>query len=177
VVAGTAYLAGGFDGSRLDRSVIATSDGRTLHVAGHLVHGIRYPAVTAYRGSVFVIGGELATTEGTSSGPESDLIQRFDPRTGRTTVVGRLPVALGHAMAFTLGGDLFVAGGRHAGVASSRIWRIDPVTGKSIPAGRLPRPMSDAGVAEVAGRVWLVGGETSGPLAPLRTVLLARLRG
>ncbi|MBV9292582.1 MAG: hypothetical protein JO222_09045 [Frankiales bacterium] len=176
VVAGTAYLVGGFDGARLDRAVVATSDGRTLRVVGHLVHGVRYPAVTAYGGAVFIIGGELATTPGTSAGPESDLIQRFDPRSGRTTVVGRLPVGLGHAMAFSLGGDVFVAGGRHAGVASSRIWRVDPVTGKASPAGHLPLAMTDAGVAVVAGRVWLVGGETSGPLAPLRTVLLGRLR-
>jgi N-acetylneuraminic acid mutarotase len=165
----TAYVVGGFDGHTLARTVEDTTDGAHFRVAGRLRQGVRYPAVAAYDGSVWVIGGERATTEGTSSGPESDLVQRFDPATGRTSVVGRLPESLGHAMAFVVGGRLYVAGGRHHGVARSRIWRIEP-TGRSVRAGRLPRAFSDAAVVPAGRRVLLIGGETSGPQAPLSTV-------
>jgi len=42
--------------------------------------------------------------------------------------------------------------------------------------GTLPNPRSDAGVAVVGDRAFLVGGETSGPLAPLDTVISLRRR-
>jgi N-acetylneuraminic acid mutarotase len=77
-------------------------------------------------------------------------------------------------MAFNLGGQLYVAGGRHGTVATARIWRLDLRTGRTTAAGRLPRAFSDAAAVVVGGSVWLVGGETSGPLAPLRTIVAVR---
>lgn len=177
VVDGTAYVVGGFDGSSLDRSVVATRDGRRLRVAGRLRQGVRYPAVAAFDGAVWVIGGQLATTAGTTGGPQTAVIQRFDPATGRTTVVGRLPHPVGHAMAFVLDGRLFVAGGIEGATATDRVWSLDASTGRVRPAGRLPQPLSDAAVVPVDGGAWLVGGERTGPLAPLRTVLRVRVGG
>ena len=175
VVDGTAYVLGGFDGSRLLRDVLATRNGRTVRVAGRLRQGVRYPAVAAVGGAVFVVGGELATTAGTTGGPQSDAIQRFDPSTGRTTVVGHLPHPLGHAMAFVLGGRLFVAGGLRSSTATDRVWSVDPQSGRVRAAGRLPQPLSDAAVVPVDDAVWLLGGERTGPLAPLRSVLRIRV--
>lgn len=170
VVGGTAFVVGGFDGSSLRRDILATTDGRHIHVAGRLRQGVRYPGVVAFDGAVWIFGGELATTDGTNGGPETSAIQRFDPRTGRTTVVGHLPRAMGHAMAFALGGELYVAGGRSAGVARDRILRINPSNGRGTGVGRLPHAESDAAVAASAATVWLVGGETSGPTEPQRTI-------
>lgn len=177
-VGGTAYVVGGFDGSGLVRDIVATRDGRRFRVAGRLRAGVRYPAVAELAGRIYVIGGQLATTVGTSTGAQSDLVQRFDPRTGRTTVVGRLPRTLGHAMAFVLGGSLYVAGGRHRTTASARIWRLAVGTGgvRVHAAGRLPRAISDAGTVVVGHRVLLVGGETTGPLAPQSTIIAVRLQ-
>ena len=42
-------------------------------------------------------------------------------------------------------------------------------------AGRLPRAMSDAAAAVVGSVAWLVGGETSGPSAPVSSVLAVRV--
>jgi hypothetical protein len=175
VVGGTAYVVGGYDGSRLVRSILATHDGRTLRAVGRLRQGVRYPAVAAVDGAVWVVGGDLSTTAGTAGGPQTGAIQRFDPATRRTTVVGHLPRPLGHAMGFVLDGRMFVAGGSRGGVATDRIWSVDPVTGVVHPAGRLPRPLTDAAVVPIGGAVWLVGGERTGPLTPLRSVLRLRL--
>ncbi|MDQ1704326.1 MAG: hypothetical protein QOF18_692 [Frankiaceae bacterium] len=176
VVNGTAYVVGGFDGSGLTRDILATRDGQSFRVVGRLPLGVRYPAVAAAGGFVWVIGGQLATTVSTSAGAQTDDIQRFDPRTGRTSVVAHLPNSLGHAMAFSLAGQLFVAGGRHLTTASARIWRIDARTGRASGAGRLPFAYSDAATVVVGATVMLIGGETSGPLAPIRTIVQLTLR-
>lgn len=176
VVGGMSYVVGGFDGTHLVRDIEATTDGHRFHVAGRLRVGVRYPAVVAYRGAVWVLGGELATTEGTNGGPETSAIQRFDPSSGRTTVVGHLPKQMGHAMAFTLGGSLYVAGGRSAGVARDQILRINPSNGHSTRVGRLPYAESDAGVVIGTSTVWLIGGETGGPTEPQTKVLAVSLR-
>ncbi len=172
----TAYVAGGYDGRRVLRTVVGTRDGRSFRVVGRLRVGVRYPAVAALDGQLWVMGGDLATTTGTAGGPQTDVIQRFDPGTGRTTVVGHLPHELGHASAFVLGGRLFVAGGRRGPVASARVWSVDPASGRASPAGRLPYGVSDAPVVVTgAGTALLVGGETVGPSAPRPDVVRLRL--
>lgn len=170
---GRAYVLGGFDGSALVPDVLATSDGTHFTRVGTLVQPVRYGAAAALGGQIYVVGGELGTTESATT-PTTD-VQRFDPRTGTTTVIGHLPVALGHASAVAIDGQLFALGGRTATGPSAAIYRIDPRTGKVTTAGTLPSPRSDAAVAEVGDRAYLVGGETTGPTAPLDTVLVASL--
>jgi N-acetylneuraminic acid mutarotase len=174
VIGHTAYVLGGFDGASMTRSVLATTDGRRFRVVSHLRQGVRYAAVASYRGAIYVFGGQRATTEGTSSGPQGRLVQRVDPRTGRTRVLGKLPWGIGHAMAFTLGGRLYLAGGRRGTKATSRIWRVDPATAQLTRAGRLPRPISDSAVVQVGKSVALIGGETTGPFAPRRSIVVVR---
>lgn len=174
-IGGTAYVLGGFDGTRMTRSVLATHDGRRFRDVARLRQGVRYAAVAAYRGSIYVFGGQLATTDGTSGSAQSRLVQRIDPQTGRTAVVGKLPWGIGHAMAFSVGGGLYLAGGRRGTKATARIWQVDPATARLTAAGRLPRPISDSAVVKVGRLVALIGGETSGPYAPQRTVVGVRL--
>jgi N-acetylneuraminic acid mutarotase len=171
VVGSTAYVVGGFDGTGMVRTVEATSDGVHVRIAGTLAIGVRYPAVAAAGGAVWIIGGQLATTESTRTGGQTGDIQRFDPATGRTVVAGHLPAPLGHATAFTIGGTVYVAGGRSGTSAVRTVWRLDPSTGKVSAVGKLPVALSDMAVAVIGDVAWLFGGETTGPTAPVRTVL------
>jgi hypothetical protein len=167
---GTAYVVGGFDGHTMAADILATQDGATFHRAGSLVQPVRYPAVAVLAGSIWVFGGQLSTAESSKSGGQSDDVQRFDPRTGKTEVVAHLPTTLGHAMAFSLGGNLFVVGGQVGAQPSAHMYRIDG-TGRAISVGILPGPRSDAGVVVVGGSAWLVGGETTDPAHPFASVV------
>jgi N-acetylneuraminic acid mutarotase len=121
--------------------------------AGHLVRGVRYAATARVGDTAYVLGGEVL-------GRELDAVQAVDLRTGRTHVVGRLPVPLGHAMAATVGSRILLMGGR---VTPDRqtdaMWWLDPASGRFTRAGTLPHPLSDAAVAAYGHRVWLLGGE------------------
>ncbi|HEY2308294.1 MAG TPA: hypothetical protein VGI05_20670, partial [Streptosporangiaceae bacterium] len=57
----TAYLAGGYDGSRPDAAVLATTNGRNFTTVARLPVPVRYPAVAALAGQVFVFGGQAVT--------------------------------------------------------------------------------------------------------------------
>ena len=176
-VGATAFVVGGFTGHGMARDVLATTDGKTFRAVGRLRIGVRYPAVAAVGRYIYVVGGELATTEGTLAGGQTDAVQRIDRETGQVQVIGHLGRGLGHATAFALGNRLFVAGGRHGAAATADIIEVDLHNGGSHRVGRLPRPMSDAAAAVMGSIGWLVGGETSGPAAPVDTVLTVRLRG
>jgi hypothetical protein len=177
VVGSTAYVLGGFDGSRLVPSVVATVNGTSFASDGALAQPVRYPAVAVDGGNIWVIGGDLGTAENATAGGQTDDIQRFDPATGQATVVGHLPSPLGHAGAVVLDGQLFVIGGRSGTVASDHIWRVDSTTAAVSPAGTLPGPRSDAGIVGVAGAAWVLGGELAGPVNPLNTVVELRPAG
>jgi N-acetylneuraminic acid mutarotase len=170
----TSYVLGGFDGSAMTRAILATRDGRSFRPVGQLRFGVRYAAVTAAGHDIYVVGGQLATTAGTAGGPQSQLVQRFDTTTGRTTVVARLPQPLGHAMAFTLSGAVYFAGGRTGTTAVTAVRRLDPATGRTTVVGRLPFGISDAATVVVGTTALLIGGETSGPYAPQRTIIAVR---
>jgi hypothetical protein len=167
----TAYVVGGFDGTQMTGAVLATMTGRRFRVVATLRQGVRYAAVSSYQGSIYVFGGQLATTEGTSTGAQSRLVQRIDVHTGQVRVIGRLPWSIGHAMAFTVGGRLYLAGGRRGTRATDRIWQVDPVGARLTAAGRLPHAISDSAVVEVGTTVALIGGETTGPFAPQPTIV------
>ncbi len=172
----TAYVLGGFDGSDLAGSILATQDGIHFKVVGELSQPVRYAGVTLDgSGDIWVIGGELGTSENADAGGATTDIQRFDPTTGITSVVAHLPEALGHDQAVFLGGRIYVTGGRTAAGASAAIWAINPATGVASPAGSLPGPRSDAGAVVIGGVGYLVGGEVSGPTEPLDTVVQLKL--
>jgi N-acetylneuraminic acid mutarotase len=176
-IGATAYVVGGFTGQGMARDVLATTNGRTFRKVGRLGIGVRYPAVAAVGGYVYVVGGELATTEGTLAGRQTDAVQRIDPASGQVRVIGHLGRGLGHATAFALDGRLFVAGGRHGATATADVIEVDVHNGGWRRVGRLPRAMSDAAAAVVGSVAWLVGGETTGPSAPVNTVLTLRVQG
>ena len=57
----TTYLVGGYDGTRPDAPVLATTNGRTFTTVAALPVPVRYPAVAALGGKIFVFGGQAIT--------------------------------------------------------------------------------------------------------------------
>src|SRR5450759_5183336 len=77
-------------------SVLASTDGVTWRTAGNITTPVRYPAVTSANGAVYIIGGV------TSNGTDTSAVQRYDPKTGATTVIAQLPAPTSHASAVAL---------------------------------------------------------------------------
>jgi outer membrane protein assembly factor BamB len=108
-IGATTYLVGGYDGSRRDAWVLATSDGRSYSTVAALPVPVRYPAVAALGGRIYPFGGQAVT--GPHAGAPVSVIQAVDPAHRTATVVGHLPEPLAGATAVTVAGELFVAGG------------------------------------------------------------------
>jgi hypothetical protein len=183
-VGSTTYIVGGYDGTQPTPAVLATTDGRTFSAVASLGVPVRYPAVAAAGRYIYVFGGQ-SVGPGTSSAPVAD-IQRIDPASHHTSVVGQLPYPLEAAAAVNLGGNIYLAGGERPGAAGATpgmgttqldgwataggapapglsaagdIWSFNPATAALVPAGRLQVPTSHAGVAVDGNTAWLVGGE------------------
>lgn len=105
----TSYLIGGYDGANADATVLATTDGRTFRAVASLPVPVRYPAVTALRGKIYVFGGQ--TISGAQAGEPTTIIQVIDPARHTVSMVGQLPEPLSGAAAVTLAGHIYVAGG------------------------------------------------------------------
>jgi len=165
VTAGSvAYVIGGYDGTRWDPQVLATRDGTHFRVAARLPVPVRYAAVTAAAGEIWVFGGQ------TSSGA-TNAIQRISPATGQASVVGHLLAPLQGATAVVLNGQIYVAGGVAAGGTSPMVYRFDPATSGVSAAGELPVPVAYAAGAVVGGVGYLIGGEDGPRSVPTVTTL------
>ncbi|MGA8248680.1 MAG: kelch repeat-containing protein, partial [Nocardioides sp.] len=150
---GRSFVVGGYDGTHVPTEILGLLPGGSTRGVGHLVTGVRYAATARAGHTAYVFGGEVL-------GRELDAVQAVDLRTGRTRVVARLPVPVGHAMAATVGSRILLMGGR---VTPDRqtdaMWWFDPASDRLTRAGTLPHPLSDAGIASYGHRVWLLGGE------------------
>lgn len=185
----TTYVVGGYDGAAGDAQVLATSSGSTFTQVATLPVAVRYPAVAALGGLVYLFGGEVVTGGTTLQvwtpntrpppGQEVPVVQVVDPATHKAWVAGRMPHSLAGAAAFVLRGHLFLAGGDANApgtkpVTDSTVWSFDPRTTAFRVAGRLAEGVAYAGVAVSGSGVWLVGGEHDG--AQVRTVERVTLR-
>ena len=158
------WVIGGYDGASVPAEVLALAADGSNRQVGSLVHGVRYAATAVSGHTAYVFGGEVL-------GRELGAVQAVDLATGRTQVVARLPVPLGHAVAATLGGRILLIGGRVApDRQTAAMWWFDPTTGRFSRAGRLPMALSDAGVAAYGHRVWLLGGEDPSVTAGVLTI-------
>ncbi len=190
-VGSTTYVVGGYDGAQPDAAVLATTNGRTFTTVAMLQIPVRYPAVAALGGRIYVFGGQAI--RGSRAGAPVDAIQSIDPARHTANVIGHLPEPLAGAAAVTLNNELFVAGGQSTAVRSvtaglgttqlvpgrssssstvSTIWAFNPVTNRLLRAGNLSVPVSHAGVAVIGSTAWIVGGESGGAL--LNTVQMFR---
>ena len=170
VVDNTAYVvAGSQETQNFFPSVLASTDGATWRAAGTITQPVRYPAVTASNGAVYIIGGV------TSAGTDTTAVQRYDPKTGTTTVIGQLPAPTSHASAVALGTSIYVLGGFVNNTVSNQVIRVDLGTGAVSQAGTLPAPLSDAAVATIGSSAYLAGGQgpDSAPVTAVYVLTLA----
>ena len=153
VVAGQAYIVGGYTGRNWLNTIVTWRPGESARVVARLPTPIRYAAVAAAQGKIIVAGGSLP------NGTASRAVYSFDPRGRELRRLGSLPEATTHAGATELGNSALVIGGRsaRADTPTSRIVAIDPTTGRIRVAGHLPRPVSDV-AATTLGRTVLVAG-------------------
>jgi PQQ-like domain/Kelch motif len=188
----TTYLVGGYDGNRPDASVLATVNGRTFTAVAALAVPVRYPAVAALGGQIFIFGGQAIT--GPHAGVPVNVIQAVDPARHTAAIIGDLPEPLAGAAAMTVDGEVFVAGGDSpaaqrvvpglgttqlgpgqssagAGTAASSspatestIWAFDPASRRLLPAGHLQVPVSHAAAVVAGSTAWIIGGESRGAL-------------
>ena len=147
------FVIGGGSANGPDPRIWAISDGTSVRMVGRLKIGVRYAATAVSGASIYVFGGA------TPSGDRRE-IQRFDTTTGRTSIVGRLPVRLSHAASLVLDGRVLVIGG----TSSDAIWSFDPGRASVTRVGRLPYPVSDAAGVVIGSRGYLLGGEDPHPL-------------
>jgi outer membrane protein assembly factor BamB len=190
-IGATAYVVGGYNGTKPDSGVLATTDGKSFRTVAALRVPVRYPAVAAIGSKIYVFGGDGMT--GAQAGEPVDTIQVVDPAAHSVSVVGHLPEPLAGAAAVTIGGQVFLAGGdssvrqqRTPGAGStqfgsvpagpgftvSTIWAFDPASNRLLPAGNLQVPVSHAGVAVIGSTAWIAGGESRG--SPVAAVQMFR---
>ena len=158
-VGATAFVVGGYNGPSFDAEVLATTKGQTYRPVAALPVPVRYPAVAALSGLIYVFGGQGP------SGASVDDVQEVDPGAGTAKVIGHLPLALSGAAAGVLNGTVYIAGGTSGASGSppvNDIFAFDPARGSFLRAGSLPLPVANAGAAVSGQRLYIVGGETSG---------------
>ncbi len=101
------YVAGGLSTSGPTRAVYAVTPGRKPRLVATLPKPESAAALAALQGILYYVGGRNVLT--------------IDPRSGKVTVAGRLPVALANATATTIGNEIVIAGG-----GTNGIWAFRP---------------------------------------------------
>ena len=170
VIAGEAYIVGGYTGRSWLDSIVGWRPGRSARVIARLPTPLRYAAVTAAQGTVVIAGGSLP------NGDASRAVYIFDPGKRELRRLGSLPAPTTHAGAATLGNRALVIGGRSAqsDTPTSRIVAIDPASGRIRVAGRLPYPVSDAAASNLGRTVVVAGGRGRATVAGLTSLTAVR---
>jgi len=153
-IAGTAYVVGGYTGTRWLDSIVAWRPGAPARVVARLPFALRYAAVATAAGKVIIAGGSL------ENGTASTAVLAYTPGRARAERIGRLPAATTHAAAAALGDLVYVIGGRGAAVgsATSRIVAINARTSSVRPAGSLAAARSDLAAVSLGNAILLAGG-------------------
>lgn len=159
VINGKLYVAGGNINSVANNTGIWECDlsGTPAWSAGavaNLLTGCERPAVSAYNGKLYVIGGSVGATDLTD-------IQVFDPVTKAVTVLGNMPVGLSrHGGVISPSGILYVGAGRQNGAyGPTKWWRtnvnVTPLVWEALPNDPSYFPYDDwnPGGEVVSGRV------------------------
>ncbi len=159
-----AYVVGGYNGTSYLSQVLATTDGTSYTSVASLKVPVRYPAVATLGGAIYAFGGQIASSANAAAATTD--VQRIDPTTHATTVVGHLPQPLYGAAAFDIDGTIYVAGGQEpGGITLTQIYAFSPSTGSLLPAGWLPQADAFAGYVTVGTGAkavgYMVGGEVT----------------
>ena len=156
-IGSTAYVVGGYTGTRWLDTIVAVRPGGSARAVAHLPVGLRYAAVAASGTSLVIAGGSLA------DGSASRAVYRFDTRSSRVQRIASLPTGTTHAAAASLRGTVFVIGGRGAtaGSVTAAIVAIDPGSGRIASGGRLRTARSDLAAVTVGDQIVIAGGGTA----------------
>jgi len=182
----TAYVVGGYDGTTYLPQVLATTDGTHYATVANLTVPVRYAAVVAKGGLLYVFGGQTASPG--SATAATDDVQVVDPAAHTSKVVAHLPQPLYGAAAFVLDGTIYVAGGQvPGGITLTTIDAFVPSAHKVLNAGLLPQAEAFGGYTTVGtgkGAIgYIAGGEVAAQSGPaqagiasgtLRTVMSLR---
>jgi YVTN family beta-propeller protein len=155
---GTAYVVGGYTGTRWLDTIVAWRPGGRARVVAHLPIPLRYAAVTAAGGRIFVAGGSL------ENGTASSVVYAYTPSTGRVVRIARLPAPTTHAAAAATASAVYVVGGRSAtpDTPTSRIVALDAATGRVRNGGTLATALSDLAAVASGHGILLAGGRSAG---------------
>jgi YVTN family beta-propeller protein len=162
-VDGTAYIVGGYTGTRWLDTIVAWRPGSPARIVARLPTPLRYAAVAAANGRLVIAGGSL------QDGSASSNVLAYVPG-GRVRLVGRLPTATTHAAAAAIGSIVYVVGGRGAVLGSVKdgIVAVDVGKRRIHDAGRLATARSDLAAASLGTTILLIGGHAaSGTVADL----------
>src|SRR5688500_2256429 len=99
----------------------------------------------------------------------SNLVQVYDPATGRWTLGPSLPQPIHHIHAAAVGGKIYVIGGEIDGASSGRpekfvanVWVHDPKVGGWVERAPMPTARSGGGKAVIDGKIYIAGGRPPG---------------
>ena len=157
----SAYLAGGWTGTKYATAILKFTPPSGISLIGRLPVGLRSPAVALLGATLYVAGGR-------SAHGLSREVYAVDLATGKVTAFARLPQALERSVLVAAPAGLFVVGGKAAAGTDTRsVVRVDPVTGYATTVGTMPNALSGAAsvpagertivVVAPAGSVYRVG--------------------
>lgn len=120
-------------------------------------------AVAELDGKIWVLGGYPPGRL------PSNLVQIYDPATGRWSLGPRLPQPIHHVTAKAVGGKLYVIGGEIDGASTGRpeifvnhVWMHDPAVGGWVQRAPMPTARSGGGSAVIDGKIYVAGGRPPG---------------
>ena len=136
-------------------------DGWTMGTAMPLARAEH--VILELNGKIWVLGGWPAGRL------TSNLVQIFDPATGRWSLGPSLPQPLHHSQAAAVGGRVYVIGGEIDGALTGRpgtdvanTWVHDPAVGGWVARAPMPTARSGGGQAVLDGKIYVAGGRAPG---------------
>jgi hypothetical protein len=141
---GSAYLVGGWTGTKYATAVLKFTPPGTVELVARLPVGVRSAAAVLLRHTLYVAGGRTA----------DGLTRRLfavDIGSGAVTALGQLPEAVAQAVLVVHGTRLYLLGGVDAaGDPVHEVTSIDPATGRPAAAGRMAHDLPGAAAPPTA---------------------------
>jgi hypothetical protein len=155
------YVAGGFLGpsgsttAAVERYDIPTGRWQRL---GPMPVAVNHPAVVAYRGFLYAYGGY---PDAVSFDPVAGTLQRFDPRSGRWTLLPPSPTPRAAAAPAAGGGRLYAIGGAD-GPAMATLEIYDIATRRWQAGPPMATPREHLAAVSTRNGIYVLGGRSHG---------------
>jgi N-acetylneuraminic acid mutarotase len=120
-------------------------------------------AVAELNGKIWVLGGYPPGRL------PSNLVQIYDPATGRWSLGPSVPTPIHHTTVKAVNGKLYLLGGEIEGASSGKpekfvadVWVHDPAVGGWVKRAPMPTPRGGGGSAVIDGKIYVAGGRPPG---------------